>query len=130
MGGGPSGVMSGRGAANFMTRTTSILGGMFFLTSIGLTILAGQAARPDGSIMQDGQTKDGLPTKSIDLGPAPSATNAVVPPATGGIPASAPQAAQPAPEPVAPSPFGPAPAAAPAQPAPADAKAAPAEDKK
>ena len=33
-------MMSGRGAANLMTRTTAILAAAFFLTSIALTILA------------------------------------------------------------------------------------------
>lgn len=113
MGGGPSGVMSGRGAANFMTRATSVLGGVFFLTSIGLTLMAGQSTRAPGSIMESGQTKDGLPTKSIDLS-APAAP-APAPEDTGGIPAST----------AAPSPFSGDPLA-PAAPA-AQAPAAPAE---
>lgn len=40
IGGGPGGVMSARGAANFLTRTTAILAAVFFVTSILLTILA------------------------------------------------------------------------------------------
>ncbi|RIK94286.1 MAG: preprotein translocase subunit SecG [Proteobacteria bacterium] len=40
IGGGPGGLVSARGAANFLTRTTAILAAAFFLTSIALTILA------------------------------------------------------------------------------------------
>ena len=40
-GGGGGGFMSGRGAANALTRTTSILAAIFFSTSLGLAILAG-----------------------------------------------------------------------------------------
>lgn len=40
-GGGMGGVMSGRGAANLLTRTTAILATMFIATSIILAILVG-----------------------------------------------------------------------------------------
>lgn len=40
-GGGAGGFMSGRGAANALTRTTSILAAIFFTTSLSLAILAG-----------------------------------------------------------------------------------------
>ncbi|MCW5723713.1 MAG: preprotein translocase subunit SecG [Maricaulaceae bacterium] len=40
-GGGPGGLMSGRGAANALTRTTMILGAIFFAMSILLAIAAG-----------------------------------------------------------------------------------------
>ena len=51
MGGGGSGLgglFSPRGAADTLTRATTILGVMFFLTSVALTILSqhGGAARP------------------------------------------------------------------------------------
>ncbi|TNE60080.1 MAG: preprotein translocase subunit SecG [Alphaproteobacteria bacterium] len=39
-GGGMGGLMSGRGAANLLTRTTAILAAGFFATSIILTVLA------------------------------------------------------------------------------------------
>jgi preprotein translocase subunit SecG len=96
MGGGPSGMMSGRSAANFMTRATTGLGVAFFATSMLLTILSGQQTSGPSSIMDDGSTKDGISTKAIDLSvPAAPATpaNAVIPPAEGGIPASAPAVA-------------------------------------
>lgn len=104
MGGGPTSMMSGRSATTFITRTTTILAGAFFLTSLALTIIGSQGARAPTSVMDDGSTKDGLPTKSIDLSVPKAPVNAVAP-APGDIPASSPTA------PV-PSPFGSAPAKA------------------
>lgn len=40
------GVMSVRGTANFLTKTTSILATLFFLSSIGLAIYAKSASKP------------------------------------------------------------------------------------
>ncbi len=48
-GGGGGGFLTGRGTANLLTRTTAGLAGLFFITSITLTILAGQD-RPGGSV--------------------------------------------------------------------------------
>ena len=45
-GGGGGGFMSGRGAANALTRTTTILAVAFFTTSITLTLLARNAEAP------------------------------------------------------------------------------------
>ena len=42
MGGSPSGLMSARGAADFLTRSTSILGALFIGLSILLAVLAAQ----------------------------------------------------------------------------------------
>ncbi len=39
-GGSPSGLMSARGAADFLTRSTAILAGLFILMSIVLAVLA------------------------------------------------------------------------------------------
>ncbi|WP_372707281.1 preprotein translocase subunit SecG [Brevundimonas sp.] len=50
MGGGPSGFMTARGAGNLLTRTTSILGILFFLCAVGLTI-SGNVSRADRSIV-------------------------------------------------------------------------------
>lgn len=38
MGGGPGGLMSGRAAGNVLTKATTALGAVFFITSIALTI--------------------------------------------------------------------------------------------
>ena len=42
MGGSPSGLMSARGAADFMTRTTTILATLFISLSIALAFVAAQ----------------------------------------------------------------------------------------
>jgi preprotein translocase subunit SecG len=42
MGGGPSGFMTARGAGDLLTRTTWILGGVFFALALTLTLLSGR----------------------------------------------------------------------------------------
>ena len=66
--GGGSGFMTSRGTANVLTRATAILAGLFFATSLLLSILAGFNRAPT-SIIQGGQ-------------PAPAVPGA--PPAEGG----------------------------------------------
>nr|WP_321456973.1 preprotein translocase subunit SecG [uncultured Cohaesibacter sp.] len=51
-GGGGGGFMSGRSAANLLTRTTAILAAGFFITSLGLTILAGMKSKPSDVLDQ------------------------------------------------------------------------------
>lgn len=53
MGGGGSGVsgfMTGRGQANALTRATAILAGLFFITSLSLTVMSSMS-RNSGSIL-------------------------------------------------------------------------------
>jgi len=45
-GGGVSGFMTGRGQANALTRATAILAGLFFITSIALTVMATSTRAP------------------------------------------------------------------------------------
>ena len=53
IGGGGGGFMTGRGAANFLTRVTAGLAGAFFVTSLALSIWAGMDRKPR-SVLQDG----------------------------------------------------------------------------
>jgi preprotein translocase subunit SecG len=130
MGGGGGGVMTGRQAANALTRLTWIFGIALFVTSIALTIIAARQVS-NSSIMD----QLGVPA-SRQESTLPQAPAYVPPPTTGtaGDPltppapdapaadAPAPEAAAPAVEPVArPAAEAPAPAA-PAQ-APAQAPA-------
>ncbi len=46
VGGSSSGFMTARGAADFLTRSTSILGGLFILLSIALAAYAGATRQP------------------------------------------------------------------------------------
>lgn len=49
--GGGGGFLTSRGSANVLTRATAILAGVFFLTSFGLSILAGLGSQ-QGSIFK------------------------------------------------------------------------------
>ena len=62
IGGGGDGMMSARGLGNAMTRATAILAGIFFLTSIGLTVLSSLENRSsvlDEQLQLDGDTPAG-----------------------------------------------------------------------
>src|SRR6478735_3619858 len=83
MGGSPSGLMSARGAADFLTRATTILATVFVLLSITLAVLAATRHRGQGidtslvgktstaELPQAQQTKDALAgAASNSTGPA------------------------------------------------------------
>ncbi len=57
--GGGSGFMSARGAANALTRTTAILAALFFVTSLGLGLLARYQAKPSDILNQLPTTTQG-----------------------------------------------------------------------
>ena len=46
MGGSPTGLMSARGAADFLTRATTVLASLFVLLCIIMAVLAAQRAKP------------------------------------------------------------------------------------
>jgi len=58
--GSTGGFMTSRGTANVLTRATAILAGLFFLTSLMLSILAGVNRKPT-SILQGGQSAPSAP---------------------------------------------------------------------
>ncbi len=68
-GGGGGGLMSGRGAADLLTRTTGFLAAAFFITSITLTVLARQQAVPTSAVQPIGSPAQTLP---VDGGEATS----------------------------------------------------------
>ena len=68
LGGGQGGFMTGRGAANVLTRTTAILFACFLLTSILLSILGNIQNKPK-SILDT--PLDSAPAKSAPVAPAP-----------------------------------------------------------
>jgi preprotein translocase subunit SecG len=72
--GGGAGFMSSRGTANLLTRTTAILAGIFFLTSMSLAWLAGVDRKPS-SILGTAPT-----TQSQPGGATP-----IAPPTSGGV---------------------------------------------
>jgi preprotein translocase subunit SecG len=68
--GGGSGFMTSRGSSNVLTRATAILAGVFFVTSLALSILAGYDRKPT-SILNTGA-------------PPPAPAGAPQPPPAGG----------------------------------------------
>ncbi len=92
-GGGGSGFMTGRGAANLLTRITSVLAAAFFGTSILLAILASQSAEPTSILNRGEQTQSG----DAPSGGAPSSLpklSPIVPPSSGSGGSSGPQVPQ------------------------------------
>jgi len=59
--------MSSRGTTNMLTRATAILAGLFFVTSLLLSILAGFNRKPT-SIIQGGQSGPTVPGAPAPLG--------------------------------------------------------------
>lgn len=67
-GGSPSGMMSARGAADFLTRATTILATIFIGLSIVLAALAAQQAGP--RVIDANAVRPAEPTTGGQLGPA------------------------------------------------------------
>jgi preprotein translocase subunit SecG len=72
--GGGAGFMSSRGTANLLTRTTGILAGLFFLTSLALAWIAGADRKPSSI----------LGTPASQSQPAGGASP-IAPPTSGGV---------------------------------------------
>lgn len=128
MGGGGGGVMTGRQAANALTRLTWIFGIALFVTSIALTIIAARQVSNSSIMDQLGvpasRQESTLPQAPAYVPPPTTGTagDPLTPPAPDAPAADAPAPAAPVVEPVAP------PAAeAPAAPAPAAPAQAPAQ---
>jgi preprotein translocase subunit SecG len=80
---GGGGFMSGRGAANLLTRMTAVLAAAFFATSILLTVLARSGGAPT-SIVNPGGPGQGTPAgdalpKLAPLAPPPGPSGPQVP---------------------------------------------------
>jgi preprotein translocase subunit SecG len=67
-GGGGGGLMTGREAANLLTRSTAVLAALFFATSLSLTILAGQSGERK-SILEQSDTAGSTNQPSQPAGP-------------------------------------------------------------
>ncbi|HVV26773.1 MAG TPA: preprotein translocase subunit SecG [Rhizomicrobium sp.] len=78
-GGGMGGLFTPRGAADTLTRTTAILAGLFFLTCIGLNLLA-LHGRNETSIL------DSASPAPVSQQPAKPSAPAPVPPAGPSVP--------------------------------------------
>ncbi|MBC7146959.1 MAG: preprotein translocase subunit SecG [Thioclava marina] len=90
---GVGGLMTGRQAANALTRVTWILAAGFFATSVTLTVLAAQKARNE-SVVDSATTEQSAPAATAPATPAndapatPPALDVVMPPAPSGSEAS------------------------------------------
>ncbi len=86
VGGSSSGFMTARGAADFLTRSTAVLGGLFVVLSIVLAAYAGATREPtkvDASLAN--QTAPALPVTAPVTAPL---ADQAVPPANQAAPAS------------------------------------------
>jgi preprotein translocase subunit SecG len=93
-GGSPSGLMSARGAADFLTRATSILGTLFIVMSIILAVFAANrhSTTVDTSLQKKAEAPAAVPTApadSVPLGIPGNTSGAAAPsltvsPTTGG----------------------------------------------
>ena len=72
--GGGAGFMSNRGTANLLTRTTAILAGLFFLTSMALAWIAGIDRKPSSILGTAPATQS-----------QPGGATPVAPPTSGGV---------------------------------------------
>lgn len=97
--GGVSGFMTGRGQANALTRATAILAGLFFLTSITLSVLASQGRSQRSLIDGAGTARPGAAAPASPVIPAPT---------QGGVLDQLRQLQDAAPRPAAPVPSAPA----------------------
>jgi preprotein translocase subunit SecG len=130
MGGGPTGLITTRGAGDLLTRTTWVLFSLFLALSLGLTLL-GAHDRATSAVLQQlkGQIANTNALNQPLAPPAPTPTTAAP---TGGAPAGAPllgganPLSAPAPQPIAPAPAAAAPAVAAPKPHPNKTAAAPA----
>jgi len=100
MGRSDAGLMTARGQANLLTRTTAILAALFFLTSLALFILSVGGSGPK-HLFNPNAPQPGAPTTT-----APAAPGATPAPAAG-------TPTPPAPAPAAPAPAAPSAPAAP-----------------
>ena len=72
-GGGGGGFMTGRGTANLLTRTTSILAALFFSTSLGLAITA-ETGEDEDRVIEE-LTRGGEGAETAPVGPGSISTD-------------------------------------------------------
>lgn len=84
VGGSPSGIMSARGAADFMTRATAILATLFVLLSIALAALA--VGTSSGGEIDTSLDRSVLPAQNDPLAPAPGPVDPLAQPQGQAVP--------------------------------------------
>ena len=81
IGGGPMGLMSARGSANLMSRTTGVLAALFIIMSLVLAVFAGQGERAP-SVMEEVETP---PPEAVEEAAPEAPTGPAVPEAAGEL---------------------------------------------
>lgn len=122
MGSSSNGLMTVRGSANLLTRTTAILAALFFATAIGLTILSEIDNRTSGIVQgaaDDANSNISAPTTVLDALNALEGDDSLNVPAAPATDATRP--ADPAVDPALAVPTAPAAETAPAAPTATDA---------
>lgn len=88
VGGSPAGLMSARGAADFLTRSTTVLASIFVLLSIVMAVIASVRHAPsdiDTSLVKQAPATQGAPASTGNADPlAGAASNAASAPASNG----------------------------------------------
>jgi preprotein translocase subunit SecG len=85
--GSSGGFMTSRGTANVLTRTTAILAGLFFVTSLILSILAGWGHAPSSIIRDGAQSPASAPGAPTPLSSGGGVLNQLQPQSTPATPA-------------------------------------------
>jgi preprotein translocase subunit SecG len=92
IGGGGGGFMTGRGAANLLTRATAVLAAIFFLTSFVLSMLAQHSVQRGSLLDQPASSQPATPGKApatpSEQAPAPPSTPAPAAPSGPRVPQS------------------------------------------
>jgi preprotein translocase subunit SecG len=87
-------VFGGRGATDFITRATMVLGGAFFLTSLTLALMSSGVGRPGRSLLQEEarRASEAAPSQLPSQAPPPGSQSppATTPPAQGTTPPASP----------------------------------------
>lgn len=88
MGGSPSGLMSARGAADFLTRLTTILATLFVGLSIGLAVIAasGHTSKIDASQATKAPDSSAVPASQPATAPQTPPAPAQAPSGNSGVP--------------------------------------------
>jgi preprotein translocase subunit SecG len=85
VGGSSSGFMTARGAADFLTRATAVLGGLFIILSIVMAAIVGATREPakiDTSLagkLAPAQQQQSQPVQPVPAQPAPATQNQQAP---------------------------------------------------
>jgi len=100
-GGGGGGMMTGRGVGSMLTRATAVLAAIFFMTSLGLGIIATRGSIGGSVLDQVAPTTSGAPGDvsvpgPASLVPAPAGSDVSVPAPTTTTPATPAEPAAPA----------------------------------